>query len=140
VNLFEPDLDPSPAILRRFASLWLPLFAGGGGLLYALRGGSPRVAWAGAAVAVLSTLVGLVRPALARPVYVGLSRLTAPLGRILSVVLLAAVYFCVFTPFGLLRRLLPGAATYPERIDRKAGSYWRVRGGGEDGDRWDRPY
>jgi hypothetical protein len=63
----------------------------------------------------------LARPRVIRPLYVGLSRATLPIGWVVSHVLLAVIYFGIITPVGLLvrafrdpleRALEPGARSY----------------------------
>ena len=58
------------------------------------------------AVALLVCAVGLVRPPAIRLVCIGLIYLAFPIGWVVSHLLLAVVLYLVFTPIGLLLRLL----------------------------------
>ena len=73
-------------------------------------------------MAVAVGVLGLARPAAIRPVFVGWMVLAFPIGWAVSNLLLAAVFYGLFTPLAVLFRLLgrdalalrarPGAATY----------------------------
>jgi hypothetical protein len=76
--------------------------------------------WAGGAVLVL--LYAAV-PAARRPVFVGVSRLTAPIGWVVSHVVLVLVFVVVVTPVALLLRLL-GRDPLNRRPDPLATTYW----------------
>lgn len=90
------DWNPTPRKLRQFAAASLAaggVLAGFGrwpiiGLLFAAAG-----------------LLGLLGPRLVRPLYLGLSVMTAPIGWVVSNVLLALIFLLVITPLGLLFRL-----------------------------------
>ena len=135
MSLIRINPRPSAAQLRVFAVLWL-IFAGVLGAVAWRRGatGLAEALWAaGAAVAV----PGLVAPRLVRLVYLGAVYASLPIGLVVSGVLLAAVYFLVLTPIGLIMRLFghdplarrfePGGATYwkPRGATRPAASYFR---------------
>ena len=74
---------------------------------------------AGAAVFGLA----LASDRLIRPVYVGLTLVTWPIGYVLSVVVMAVFYFGVLTPIGLVCRLL-GRDPLHRRWDADASTYW----------------
>jgi hypothetical protein len=57
-------------------------------------------------LALLIGPLGLVRPRLVKPVYVGWSVLAFPVGWCISTVMLAVLFYGVFTPVGLLFRLV----------------------------------
>jgi hypothetical protein len=73
--------------------------------------------------AVVCRLVGVGRPALLRPIYVGLSLLTWPIGWACSHVALAFVYYGVVTPIACLLRLA-GRDPLTRRFNRNAITYW----------------
>jgi lauroyl/myristoyl acyltransferase len=66
-------------------------------------------------------------------------RLTAPLRWAMSWVVLAAIFFLVVTPVGLLRRVAGGDPA-GGAFDRRRGSYWTPRSATEDPERWFRQY
>ena len=92
----ESSVDPvgvSPRTLRQFAAVWL-------GVLVALftlgaygRGAPGLAAWTSLAAGVLVGVLGLVRPAAIRPLWLASMALTQPVGHVVSIVLLAAVYW-----------------------------------------------
>ncbi len=114
--------DPPQRTLRQFAGLWL-LFLG---TLAAWQ------AWArdnhtGATILALLALVvgvpGLLRPSLVRPVFVGAMIATFPLGWLVSKIILAVVYYAVFTPVALVFRL-SGRDLLARRRNPAVTSYW----------------
>lgn len=122
MSLIELKTDPSRRDLRLFACLWCPLFCGLFGLLLARhgRGNAATVVWTlGAAILGL----GAAEPRLVRPVFLGLIYLTAPLGWVVSHLVLAVVYYCVVTPVGALLRLA-GRDPLARGLERETSSYW----------------
>jgi len=97
---------------------------GAAGLLPLARGGEVRV-WALAAAAVFLVLA-IARPALLAPLNRAWLRLGLLLHRVMSPVVLAAVFYLVITPTGLLMRL---ARSRPLELgfDAHARSYWTER-------------
>ena len=133
--IIEPNLDPSPAELRRFAAIWWPAFFAivGGVVLYG--GGSLGASagiWIGAACV---SALGLAFPPFMRVVFIGLVRITQPIGIALSWLLLAAIYFGVITPVGLLSRALRADPLQQDR-DEAAATYWIRYAPPEEADRY----
>jgi hypothetical protein len=62
-------------------------------------------------------------PAWLRPLYVALGLLGAPIGFMVSHVILAIVYYGILTPIGLAMRLAGRDPLY-RKFDRSAGTYW----------------
>lgn len=126
---------PSRKQLWWFAGLWLPLFGGTMGSTLFWRVHAPTAAlfvWGATAVA---TVLSLVSDTAALGVFLGLSYATFPIGFVMSWVALAALYFLVLTPIGMVMR---SAGRDPLRLERDpdAGSYWTVRPGrGSESDR-----
>jgi hypothetical protein len=117
----EIDLRPPHRTVRQFAGLWLLLCCG---LAF-------RQYLAGAQVAVYVGaggvgLLGLVKPAWLRPVYVALMLVTLPVGWSLSHLLLALVFFGLFTPLAWILRLI-GRDPLGRRLEPARQSYWRPR-------------
>lgn len=117
--------NPSRKVLRQFAALWLVSFLVLGASEYFVRG-RPMLGMVLAAAAVLLGLPGLWRPALLRWVFVAWMVVVFPIGWFISVLLLAALYFLVFTPLALWFRLvgrdLLGRKPAPERQ-----SFWEPK-------------
>lgn len=105
--------------LRWFAGVWFPALCGVLGWL--AFDSLPRLAIVLWTLGVTLGLIGLARPRVIRPVYVGLTRVTFPIGWVVSHVLLLVMYYGIITPVGLLvrafrdpleREIDPGAPTY----------------------------
>jgi hypothetical protein len=117
--------NPPTRTLRQFAGLWLLFFAS-----LALWQGFVRhhdlAAWICAGVAIMVGLPGLVRPSLIRPVFVGALVATFPIGWVVSRVILAMLYFGLFTPLGLVFRLI-GRDPLKLRRQAQRASYWEPK-------------
>jgi hypothetical protein len=85
--------------------------------------GQPRFATTLWALAVAIRLVGLARPAWLKPVFVGLTLATWPIGWVVSKAALVVLYFAVFTPIALVFRWI-GRDALHKRLNRQAPSYW----------------
>ena len=79
---------------------------------------------AAAGVAVFSGGASLVRPSLNRPLFLGLSIVTYPIGLVVSTVVLVVLFYLVVTPIGLLLRVFRHDPL-TRRFDReRTSSYW----------------
>lgn len=129
---------PSDRTLRQFAGLWIVFFAGLG--LWQLLG-RQRLA-AGLALEILAFAVGpvgLVRPRWLRPVFVGWMVLAFPIGWLVSHLMLAVLYYGIFTPLGLAFRLAGrDALALRPRPDQE--SYWSPKPAPEDVRRYFRQF
>jgi hypothetical protein len=118
----QPALSDS--LLRQFAALWL-LFCGTFAYLSHLRD-RLTVALVIAGLGLVFGLPGLIIPQFIRPLFVLLNTLTQPIGRLVSRVVLAVLYYGVFTFFAVLFRLTGRDTLYrrkqPERV-----SFWIAR-------------
>lgn len=126
MGLIEINKRPSDRQLRQFATLVLPL----AGLLLAVllwwRFGQTGAAWAVAAAVAAVAVGGWLRPALARPIYLGWMYAAAPVGWVLGHVILCAVFFLVVTPVGLWMRVA-GRDPLQRQFDASSTSYWEPR-------------
>jgi hypothetical protein len=117
------NFHPTRRELRLFSLLWFPAFLALVGVT-AYRAGAPAAVVAGLwGGGLLLAVVGAIAPARMRPVFVGLSCLTFPLGVVVSAVVLTLVFLLVITPVGLLLRTRRRDPLLL-RLDRQAGSYW----------------
>ena len=116
---------PSERTLRQFAATGCAAGAGFA-VWYGFGQGNLTAAIACASAAAALGLIGLVRPRLLRPVFVGWMVVAFPVGWVVSSVLLAALYYGLFTPVGLLFRL---AGRDRLALRRPAGraSYWEPK-------------
>jgi Saxitoxin biosynthesis operon protein SxtJ len=112
---------PNNRQLRQFSILCMLLSA----ILF-VRGSLQHAAFPAfitAAAVFLLGLAGLLKPAFLRPLYVGWMIAVFPIGWMVSKLILAALFYGVFTPIGLCFRLLGrdalGLKRQPGRV-----SYW----------------
>jgi hypothetical protein len=128
---------PSAKMLRQFAGLWLVVFGG----LAAWR------AWHGqaglwtdvlAAAAVVVGAVGLAWPAVVRPIYTGWMMAAFPIGWTISKIVLGFMLYVVFTPIGMVFKLMGRDAL---RLRRgHAASYWMPKATPKSGEEYLREY
>jgi len=118
----EIPFAPPPRTLREFAGLWLLVF-GGLGCWQGLVRGNLTLALVFAALAVAVGPLGLLRPQAVRPLFVGSMILTFPIGWAVSRILLALLFYGVFTPVGLFFRV---TGRDPLRREHQPGkeTYW----------------
>lgn len=130
--MIKIDLHPNAAVVRQFAWIAVPGMAVLGFVALKL---SVGFAWdhpvflgcLALGIAQLA-LHGLGAPQLSRWLFVALTLLFAPVGIVVSNVLVGVIYFFVITPFGLAFRLV-GRDVLGRRPDPSAASYWHVRPG-----------
>ena len=121
--IIEINTDPSKKELRWFGVM-LVVFVLAVGALVRWQFDAPAAAqriWI--AGGVLSMVYAVVPP-LRRWIFVGWIYAAFPIGWTVSHVLLASIYYLVFTPIGLLLRLTKGDPL-ERQLDRSAASYWR---------------
>ncbi len=87
--------------------------------------------YAGGGVALLLASLAALVPAALRPLYVGLSVITFPIGWVMSHLLLGIFFFGVLTPIGLVFRLF-GRDRMGRKRDAKALSYFTPRSASKD--------
>ncbi len=131
--------NPTTRVLRQFAGFWFPLFCVMVGIFLGRAAGHwPEIQKVWILMGVLA-VAGLVRPAIIRPVFVGLMVLTYPLGFIVSHVLLAGIFLCVLTPIGLVRRFM-GADALNLRNGKRRDTLWIKSSATQMKSRYTRPY
>jgi Saxitoxin biosynthesis operon protein SxtJ len=119
------QFNPPRKTLRQFAGLWL-IFFGALALWHALARGHIRLAFALAVVALTVALTGLTRPEWVRFIYVGWMVLAFPIGWLISQVMLMVMFFGLFTPIGLVFRLLGRDPLHRTRRPELE-SYWTTK-------------
>ena len=103
--VIEINKDPSKKELAWFGLMFLAFFGLIGGIVW-WRFQQPNVAyglWGGAGVIVA---LYYAIPALRKPIYLGWLYAAYPLGFVLSHIVMAAVYYLVVTPIGLVSRAM----------------------------------
>lgn len=94
---------PSTRVLRQFAALWILFFGAFAYLAYTQDRLPTSLVFTALAIALGP--VGLLRPETIRPVFGTLTKITYPIGWTVSQLLLALLFFAIFTPFGIALRL-----------------------------------
>jgi hypothetical protein len=136
--LIEFKRNPTPKELRQFGLLWLPaIFLA----LVAWTAFRSQMSWAAALAScgVLSLLIGIWQPRWLRPIYVLWMALAFPFGWLLAHLLLAAIYFLLITPIGLILRVVRRDPLARE-FERESQSYWTPRSASDDRTRYFRQY
>jgi hypothetical protein len=124
MNWSDIPFAPPSRTLRQFAGLWMAFFGGLAG--QAWHQGRPESAGLFALVALTVGPLGLWQPQLLRPIFVGALVLTFPIGWLVSRLVLAVLFYTVFTPVGLLFRLAQRDAL-GLKTGGDAVSYWSVK-------------
>ena len=118
-------LHPAPRLLRQFAGLWLLFFAAWACWLWWMRDNPSAALWL-LGIGVLVGGAGLVRPRLVRPIFVGWMCLAFPIGWVVSHVVLAVLFYGLFTPIALAFRLV-GRDALALRRPSGQDSYWLAK-------------
>ena len=130
--MLDINWNPSDKQLRQFSLLLAVLLGGLAGWLAWKSHSAALVAGLGT-VAAAAGLIGILRPGLMRVVYVVWMAAAFPIGWFVSHLLLAAIYYLVITPIGVIMRVC-GYDPMQRRFDRQAKTYWKPR---EDQDKDD---
>jgi hypothetical protein len=132
MSIVKIDHHPPRRQLTVFGLIWLVFFGIVAVVIWS-RGGPQLLALAAGAVAVIVPLVGLISPRFPRIVYVATAYVAFPVGFVVSYLLLAAAYYLVLTPTGLVMRAF-GHDPLHRRFDPDAASYWVARKPTQDTD------
>ncbi len=120
------NVNVSRRELRQFAGIWFPAFfvlVGGFALHW---GGSLSAVGAIWVVVASISVVGFFVPRFIRPIFVGWMYAVYPIGWVISHLIMAAIYYLVMTPIGLLIRAM-GREPFQRRADPSLPTYWIVR-------------
>ena len=115
--------NPSDRDLRQFAAIWLQLLSLVIGAFIYSASGSMVAAGVVVGVSAIAGAIGYARPAFMRPIFLMWMAAAYPIGWTISHVLLAAIYYLIVTPIGLVMRLVR-YDPMQRRFDRTAHSYW----------------
>ena len=120
--VIDLKLDASKKELRVFAVLQMVFFAA---ICWWFTHGRPVAQWVYVVmgVSIVVGVVGITAPRAIRPVYAAWMLAVFPIGWVVSHIVLALVYFGLFTPVGWVMRLF-GYDPLRRKIDRQADSYW----------------
>jgi hypothetical protein len=124
VRWSDLPLNPTRRMLRQFSLLWI-VFFGGVALWQWFGRGHHTVAVVCATLAATLGPVGVVAPAVMRPIYVTWLVAAFPIGWVVSRVLLAVLFFGVVTPMAMVFRWRGRDVLALRRRDVE--SYWTVK-------------
>jgi fatty acid desaturase len=125
MSIVRINRNPTRKQLNQFGFIWLGFMAFFGAVAW-FKFDAPaaaRALWVSAAVV---PMIGWLAPRFMRWVFVGMSYAAWPIGFVVSHVVLALVYYLVFTPIGLLMRVF-GYDPMERRADPDAAGYWVER-------------
>jgi hypothetical protein len=133
--IVEVNWNPDRKQLRLFGIGGLVILTVVAFLLHQFRGlpASWACALSGFGLAVF--LASLVSYAVTRAIYLALTVVTLPIGLVVSFVLMAAFYYLLLMPVGLVFRLI-GRDSLRRKFDRNASTYWLPRRPPETTDRY----
>jgi hypothetical protein len=123
VSVLDVNWNPSRRELRQFAGILLPAFAAVVGSIVVYRSGSWTAAGVILGAGVVLGAIGLAVPAFAKLVFVTWMAAAYPIGWTVSHLVLGATYYLVFTPIGLIMRLL-GRDGLARRGQGSGKTYW----------------
>ncbi len=136
--LIELNKNPSRRELFIFGALFALFFGLIGGLIW-WRFQAPTVAYVLWSVAAFITILFYAVRPIRKPIYLAWIHLAFPIGWVISHVAMALIYYLVFTPIGLIMRLL-GRDPMERRFERGAETYWTPHQPSEDPARYFRQF
>ena len=120
---------PPDKILRQFAAIWLVFFAGLG--VWRILQQQAELGGALVAVGLVVGTLGIARPAVVRWIYTGWMVAAFPLGWTISQIMLAGLFYGMFTPVAAFFRLIKRDALQLRPRDNIE-SYWMAKSQGPD--------
>lgn len=135
--MIDINLHPTARMLRQFAAAWLVVVTALGVNQWLLRG-NPAVGAALVGAGVALGVVGLLRPAAVRWLFVVCTVAAFPVGWIVSQVMLLVLFLSMITPIALLFKAMGRDRLLRRRPQQ--GSYWKRKMATEDVRRYLRQY
>src|SRR5262249_48950115 len=126
-----PDEESAPVshrTLRQFAGLWIVFFIA---LAVTARGSSLLRAAVFAGLALGVGPLGVVRPETIRPIFLAWMGIASPVGRLVSPVLVAGLFYGLLPPVGALFRLFGRDVLRLQRQQARP-TYWSSKPGASD--------
>ena len=136
--MIEIKSDPSRRELNWFGLLMALFFAIVGAILL-WQFDAQATAFVLWIVAAALTILYYVIPPIRRPMYLAWMYAAFPLGWVISHVLMAVIYYLVFTPTGLIMRIV-GYDPMHRKFDPDAPTYWVEHKPGGDPERYFRQF
>ncbi len=134
-QIVKIDWNPDDKKLRQFSYILLAIAA----LFVWKHWDDKNIAYTLMALSLLAVALGVLLPKALKPVWIALSCITYPIGRVVSFVILIVIYYGVFTPAGFVLRLFSHDPLL-FRKDQKKESYWVPHKMPEDAKRYFRQF
>jgi hypothetical protein len=135
VSLVEINWNPEKNELRKFGLIAVVALGAAGIILRFVFGAAGIWAVLLGAAGLCIFIITLVWCRAGRIIYLGLTFAGLPIGFVISVLLMAAFYFFVLTPVGLVFKLL-GRDILARRFEPDAPTYWTPRQHTDDPERY----
>ena len=135
MSLVEINWNPDKKELRKFGLIALVVLGVVGIVLRFLFGVAGIVALAAPAAGLCIFVISLASAKATRFIYLGLTFAGLPIGFVISVLLMAAFYFLVLTPIGLLFKMM-GRDVLQRRFEPDSPTYWSPRSQSGDKERY----
>ena len=122
MSLIEMNWKPSDRNIRQFGLVnvvALPLIA------WVWNSGIDVILWC-VAIGAMLAILSIVVPIAVRPLYLLISCVAYPIGRVVSELSLLFMYYIVLVPIGMFFRLT-GRDALSRKIERDADTYWHTR-------------
>ena len=136
--MHDSPFNPTARMLRQFAIIWIAFF-GAIAAWQEFHHHRHVVAMVLAALAVTIGPLGIANPRVIRPVFIGWMAGVYPIGWTVSRVVLALLFYGVFTPVALLFRCV-GRDELRLKPEREAVTYWRSKPEAKDKARYLRQF
>ncbi len=125
------DWNPTRRMLRNFGVIGLVAFGIIGALAYWRiflfsslgAGAASTTAYVLWALGLYCGLFAFVAPMAVKPVYIVLTVVAYPIGQVVSHLVMVMIYYLMFTPIGLVFKLI-GRDSMNRRFDPSAATYW----------------
>ncbi len=124
--MIEANWNPEEKQLRQFGFIALVGFPVMGWVFWYIASAPIGLLYGLIGLGLLCPILVLIHPKLIKPIYVTMMCISLLIGIPLSYTLLALIYYLMFTPVGLLFRLL-GKDPLTKGPDKTLNSYWIVR-------------
>ncbi|MBW7992615.1 MAG: hypothetical protein FVQ84_21720 [Planctomycetes bacterium] len=126
MSLIEIDWNPKSKQLQNFGKIALAASVIISLLLYLLKGVAIQWCLIIFAVGCIIFIISMISLKLTKMIYLGMILLTMPIGWVVSFILMAAFYYLLLAPLGLIFRLM-GRDPLCRKFDPTAKSYWLSR-------------
>ena len=135
MSFVEINWHPKQKQLQSFGKIALIATAVISLLLYVLKGTGIQWALIIFALGLIIFLSSIISLRLTRAIYIVLTAVTFPIGLVVSFILLAAFYFLLLAPLGLVFRFT-GRDVLGRKFEPTAESYWQQRKPPESSERY----